>query len=436
MSGSLSGGNVIGSGSDTIILKLSEDAAAGQDAQFAVSVDGQQIGGRQTVTASHANGQDDTFTFLGNYGPGQHTVTVTFANNFLMPGEAGDRNLYVDDVSYNGQTVSSTTTPIYESPLFPPNSDHAILGNASFSVNDTTPVPADAPSTPSTTPGPVSIGDGPDTLVLNMAEDAYQGDAQFTVSVDGIQVGGTQTTTAHLAEGQQQEFDIHGNWGAGDHTVSVTFTNDHIGDFYPGTQLAIDTTDRNLYVMGARLNGGPESGGPWELDSNGTHSFTVSAGSDQSGGTSSASSTSNSSSGLSSGDTPAAAGSSSGKDAETSDTVTVTSETLSGGQSGESASGMSFIEPSSTDMTSASSGDGASETADSYSGTTDTAPTTIASSVGDSGQGTQDWTMPATSDWSGNTTTDSGCGSGGHWSNWSGDHQGWHAAWPAAQGQG
>jgi hypothetical protein len=276
--------NVIGSGSDSITLNMAEDQALGTDAQFTVNVDGQQIGGVQTVTASQSDGQTEPFTFLGNFAPGQHNITVSFVNNFIYPGESGDRNLYIDGVTYNGQTVSDTTTPIYETALFPPNSTEGnIYGNTTYQVNDTTSVPDGAASQPTTTPAPVSVGSGADTLVLNMAEDPYQGDAQFTISVDGKQIGGTQTTTAVVDQGQSQEFDVHGDFGSGTHTVSVDFLNDQIGDFYPGTQLAVDTTDRNLYVMGASLNGGtPASGAPWELSSNGSHDFSVTAGNDPS----------------------------------------------------------------------------------------------------------------------------------------------------------
>ncbi len=281
MSGSTTGNNTIGSGSDSITLNMAEDQALGVDAEFTVNVDGKQIGGVQTVTASQASGQTQAFTFAGNWAPGSHDVTVTFANNFIYPGLSGDRNLYVDGVSYDGQSVSSGRTAIYNSPLFPPNSTVGnVDGNAVFKINDTTSVPSNAASTPTTTPGPVSVGSGADTLVLKMAEDAYQGDAQFTVSVDGKQVGGTQTTSAIVGQGQAQEFDVHGNFGSGSHDVSVNFLNDKIGAFYPGTQWAVDTTDRNLYVMGASLNGGaPASGTPWELSSSGSKDFTVTAGS-------------------------------------------------------------------------------------------------------------------------------------------------------------
>ena len=232
MSGSINAGNVIGSGSDSIVLKMSGDAvgpsgAAGADAQFTVNVDGQQIGGLQSVSAVHASGQSEAFTFLGNFQPGPHNVTVTFANNGGTQGDktdfgGGDRNLYVDGLSYDGETVSNTTTPIYSSPLYPPNGPYE-AGNAVFSINDTTPAPAGAESAQGTTPAPVDSGNGADTLTLHMSEDPYQGDAQFTVAVDGNQVGGTFTTTAITWQGQQQSFNLHGEWGAGGHTVTVTY---------------------------------------------------------------------------------------------------------------------------------------------------------------------------------------------------------------------
>ena len=288
MSGSTTNNVYIGSGSDLITLDMAEDQAAGEDAQFTVNVDGQQIGGPQTVTASQAAGQTERFTFGGNYGPGAHNVTITFVNNFIYPGQPGDRNLYVDGITYDGTTVSDTSTPIYNAPLAPPTSTVGELyGNAVYTVNDTTPIPAGASPNPTSSPGPVSVGSGADTLVLNMAEDPYQGDAQFTVSVDGQQIGGTQTTRAWFTQGQAQEFDLHGNFGPGTHTVTVDYLNDLVGGYYPaGTPglppglWALDSEDRNLYVTGMSLDGGPPaSGAPWELSSDGTANFTVTAGS-------------------------------------------------------------------------------------------------------------------------------------------------------------
>jgi hypothetical protein len=405
MSGSTSNSNFNSSGTDSITLNMAGDSALGEDPRFTVNVDGQQVGGVQSVSASQSSGQTQAFTFQGDWAPGQHNVTVTFANNFIYPGVSGDRNLYVDSLSYDGQTVSNSTTPIYESPFFPPNSPVGnIYGNATFSVNDSTALPAGFSGNPTNTPGAVSIGNGADTLVLNMAEDAYQGDAQFTVSVDGQQIGGVQTTTAIVGEGQTQEFDVKGNFGSGTHNVAVTFLNDQIGDFYPaGTpglpaegQWAVDTTDRNLYVMGMSLNGGSAaSGAPWELSSAGTQSFSVTSGS---GG---------SASGLFASNGAAANG----------DNAAITTAALSAGTSSSgSSTGMSFVAPT-TDTSSSTTAatDTASTGTGSGSGTTDTSATmpTDSSVTGGSTASTQDFSVPTAT--STNTDTTSGSSGSAMW---------------------
>jgi hypothetical protein len=397
MSGSTSNSNIIGSGSDSIALDMAEDQAQGTDAEFTVNVDGQQIGGVQTVTASQSAGQTEPFTFEGNWAPGNHDVTVTFSNNFIYPGLSGDRNLYVDGVTYDGQTVSNTTTPIDQSPLFPPNStDGNIDGNAQFALSDTTPVPPGAGPIPTTTPAAVSVGSGPDTLVLNMAEDPYQGDAQFTVSVDGQQIGGTQTTTAVVSQGQSQEFDVHGNFGSGTHTVAVDFLNDAVGGYYPagtpglpaGAQWALDTEDRNLYVMGMSLDGGtPASGAPYEISSDGTETFSVTAGSNPSA--------TGSGSGLFASDGAAADGSN----------AAITASSLSSG----STSGMSFIASpgTSSPSTSSPSTSSASTTTGDDSTASGTAALPAVASTA------QDFTVPSTSGsgTSGGTDTSASVGS-------------------------
>src|SRR3984885_3593337 len=103
-----------------------------------------------------------------------------------------------------------------------------------------------------TPPSTVTIGSGPDTLALKVSEDAYQGNAQFTVFVDGHQIGGTQTTTASHAAGQTQTFNVLGTFAAGSHTATVDFLNDAYG--------GSPSTDRNLYVNGATIDGSVVSG--------------------------------------------------------------------------------------------------------------------------------------------------------------------------------
>lgn len=95
-------------------------------------------------------------------------------------------------------------------------------------------------------------GSDPDALTLCVSEDAYQGDAQFIVRVDGRQVGGVRTAYASHSQGQCEDITMRGHFGAGPHSVAVEFLNDR----WDGTP----DTDRNLYVQSASLNGTSLSG--------------------------------------------------------------------------------------------------------------------------------------------------------------------------------
>ena len=107
-----------------------------------------------------------------------------------------------------------------------------------------------APPAPAPAPPPAPTPPAAGTLVVNVSEDAYQGDAQFTVAVDGKQAGGTYTATASHAAGQSASVAVAGSYGAGQHSVVVTFTNDAYGG--PGL-------DRNLYLNSVSLNGATQT---------------------------------------------------------------------------------------------------------------------------------------------------------------------------------
>ena len=102
-----------------------------------------------------------------------------------------------------------------------------------------------------------------DTLVLKISEDAYQGDAQYTVTVNGVQIGGVRTATALHSAGADNIVTLNGNFGTNP-SVVVTFLN----DAYAGTT----STDRNLYVDGITYNGSVQTASA-ALYSAGAHSF-------------------------------------------------------------------------------------------------------------------------------------------------------------------
>jgi hypothetical protein len=109
------------------------------------------------------------------------------------------------------------------------------------------------------------IGSGPDTLSLSVSEDAWRGNAEFTIRVDGTQIGGVQTVQALHALGQTQVFSIEGSFGSGQHTATVTFLN----DAWDGTH----SDDRNLYVDSASIDGKQIPSGALDLLSSGAQSF-------------------------------------------------------------------------------------------------------------------------------------------------------------------
>lgn len=232
----------IGTGAHTLALAVFEDAWQG-DAQFTVSVDGKQIGGTQTATASRSAGLVQTFVVMGDFAAGSHIAAVNFLNDAYGGTPGSDRNLYLSGAQADGVSVQGASLTLLSGGV----------QSFSFSVGEVVP----APGTSTT-----------DTLDLGLSEDAWQGDAQFTVAVDGAVVGGVRTATAPHASGASQGVSIAGNWGAGPHSVAVAFINDAWG----GTT----ATDRNLYVDRVSYNGVAAAGTPVALTSNGTASFAVS----------------------------------------------------------------------------------------------------------------------------------------------------------------
>ncbi|MGI4852237.1 MAG: carbohydrate-binding domain-containing protein, partial [Janthinobacterium lividum] len=110
--------------------------------------------------------------------------------------------------------------------------------------------------TPVVTPTTGCAAAATDTLRITTSEDAYLGDAQFTVSVDGKLVG-TYSATASHAAGKTSDLVLTGTWSTGAHTVAVAFLN----DAYGGSA----ALDRNLYVAKVTYDGVASTGAAQEL---------------------------------------------------------------------------------------------------------------------------------------------------------------------------
>ncbi len=235
----------IGTGPDTMVLKLSEDAYKG-DAQFTFTVDGKPVGPAQSVTALHSQGQSESFTLKGDFGTGPHQFGVNYVNDLWGGTPATDRNLYVDSAAFNGDQVlngvallKNGTVPFGTAPGSQSVPQPGTAGGAGTTIANPAPSPIAAPPT---------VGSGPDTIVLNVSEDAYKGDAQFVLMVDGKPVGPAQRVTALHKQGQTEAFTVKGDFGTGPHQFGVSYVN----DLWEGT----DATDRNLWIDSATFNGG------------------------------------------------------------------------------------------------------------------------------------------------------------------------------------
>ncbi len=87
----------------------------------------------------------------------------------------------------------------------------------------------------------------PSVLVLYLAEDAWSGDAQYALTLDGQSLVGIRTETVTRFSGETDAVTIPGPFTSGTHQMTVTFLNDAYG--------GSPATDRNLYLVGASFDG-------------------------------------------------------------------------------------------------------------------------------------------------------------------------------------
>ena len=211
-----SGGSGSEPGRDVLTLYVSQDAYQGS-AQYLVKVDGVQVGGIRTASANHALGETEAVVVEGNFGSGRCDVEVSFLNDAYDGTPSTDRNLYVDGIDLNG-----IANPGAEATMFS-------AGPARLRVTDALPA-------------------GPDVLRVQVAEDAYQGHAQFRVAVNGRTVGDSLMAFASRDEGDSQDFVFAGDFDSGQLRVDITFLNDAWSGVSGGG-------DRNLHVLDVTWDG-------------------------------------------------------------------------------------------------------------------------------------------------------------------------------------
>ncbi|MGI4938994.1 MAG: carbohydrate-binding domain-containing protein [Janthinobacterium lividum] len=174
----------------------------------------------------------------------------------------------------SGAATVSSNTALATEPTLVTTSPWASAATSTVAATPAVSSGTASTSTPAlATPASSSVTSAPitaTTLALNLSEDAYQGDAQFIVKVDGQALNQAQPVVALQALGQTQTITFNGNFTAGVHDLTISFVNDAWG----GTA----ATDRNLYINSVSENGTQLAGSTATLFSNGDFHipFTVS----------------------------------------------------------------------------------------------------------------------------------------------------------------
>ena len=204
-------------GADTLVLHVAGDSYQGNP-EFIVSVDGKQVGGTLTATASHGAGEWQEVTLKGDFGSGAHSVVVTFLNDLYGGTATTDRNLYVNGMEFNGTHYAGATT-LYTT------------GNTATFATAAAPAPT-APAAPTS---------ASTTITVNASGSPAGGtNAHFNLLVDGKKIGegvaGTSAkdfsfTTSVLPDAA--------------HKIQVQYDNDGV----------VNGQDRNLYVNKITING-------------------------------------------------------------------------------------------------------------------------------------------------------------------------------------
>jgi len=220
-----------------------------------------------TSAGFHTYGVDWEADKITWYFDGKQTAQEATPGDMHKPMFMLLSNMAGSSSSWIGQPAAGTNTSMqvnwvhaYASNPYANGAAPSSPAGSASSSNTAQPAPAATITTAGGTTAAVS------TLTLHLSEDAWQGNAQFLVSVDGKALNAATEVTALHKDGSVQDFAFAGSFGAGPHDVAVSFLN----DAYGGSA----ATDRNLYVNAIDLDSQHKNVGA-VLYGNGTQHFSI-----------------------------------------------------------------------------------------------------------------------------------------------------------------
>lgn len=229
-------------------------------------------GGNVTITNNiiqqGAKSQNPAIIHAGNDGPLHAGTTINIAGNTVLNDlKSPSSSLFLNQTGSGAVTLTGNRVfGLTASQLL--NGPGSVTGTVFLA---TEPAFSTAhPFTPAAAPAaPVAVKPTitPDTLVLKLSEDAWQGDVRFIASLDGKALAAAQTVTAAHSAGASNSFSYSGNFGTGLHTLTVDFLNDGFGN--PAG------ASRHLYVEAIQFKGAVVAGVATEVTRAGTLSYAL-----------------------------------------------------------------------------------------------------------------------------------------------------------------
>jgi hypothetical protein len=199
------------------------------------------------------------------------TETAKVTLNTAANGTLSDPNAATDGstLASGVLTVSgsaATVAAALDGLVFTPKANQVAAGAAvtttvTAAIKDTAGETASATSTVTATQVATSSPPAVDTLNVQVSEDYGDGNALFTVAVNGQQVGGDYQAHTLNSSGDAGTVSLTGNWGSGVNDVAVSFINHVYG--------------RNLYVDSISENGSSYAGTSAAFPRNGSDTFVV-----------------------------------------------------------------------------------------------------------------------------------------------------------------
>jgi hypothetical protein len=196
-----------------------------------------------------AKGEIDYITLTGDFNDAVHKLGVTFLNDAWGGSATTDRNLYVEklilndvDLKKSADLLSAGTAKFEFKAAAPVATAPATAAEVTAPAKQAEPVPVAPAPAPVPAPEPVKQ----DVLKIGIAQDAWQGDARYIITLDGKQIGGERIAKAAAAKGEIDYITLTGDFHSSAHKLGVTFLNDGWG--------GNATADRNLYVEKLILN--------------------------------------------------------------------------------------------------------------------------------------------------------------------------------------